>query len=265
MASLTTGETGPQLEITNDTSRIDEVFLSSFFDARPRCYAITAKGLRLLADADMPINVAPKKANITLAHEIECAETMFLLASAVATHGLQLIDEPELTSVMPESTQQLSKPLRLQAHADPRDFPLLDDVLDKPTTIAFEPDRLFALALPDNTAWSFSLELCRSTEDISARRIKGKTTHLRRLIAYTSAWLSGAHTAQWGAVCKSLRVLILTTSETRIHNMLAIQERVAPPPGLFLYSTPARLQSLGPLGPAWISSKRDDISLLDRA
>jgi hypothetical protein len=128
-------------------------------------------------------------------------------------------------------------------------------------------DDVFGLVrgqLPDNTAWSLSLELCRSTEDISARRIKGRTTHLRRLLGYTSAWLSGMHTAQWGPMCKSLRVLIVTTSDARINNMLAIQERVAPPSGLFLYSTAARLASVGPLGPAWRSAKADGISLLDR-
>lgn len=242
-------------------------FLTSFFDTRPRAFGVTPKGLRLLADAGMPINVTPKRAQFILAHEIECAEVMFAVSSAVATHGgCQLIDQPELASTFPAVTLAHPKPLRLQAEAQPRDFPHLHDIFNKPTPIAIEPDRLFAIALPDNTGWSFALELDRGTEDITAKRVKGRATFFRKALGYTSAWSADAHLRQWGAICKSFRVLVVTTnSETRIANMIATLQYVGAPPGLFLFASPARLAAHGALGPAWRSAKRDGISILERA
>jgi hypothetical protein len=32
--------------------------------------------------------------------------------------------------------------------------------------------------------------------------------------------------------------------------------------GMFLYTTPQRLNAHGPFGPAWITSERDDLALL---
>jgi hypothetical protein len=66
----------------------------------------------------------------------------------------------------------------------------------------------------------------------------------------------------WGF--KSFRILTVTTSDTRIDNMIATQREVAAscPPGLFLYSTPERLARHGALGSAWVTSKCDNVSLL---
>lgn len=255
-----------ELKLLRRLDRGPEVFLGSFFDARPRVFGITPKALRLLAGAGMPLNVSPKKANITLAHELECAEGMFEIVAAVAAHGaVRLIDQPELSAHFPAATHALPKPLRLQAEAHPRDYPHLSDILPKPITFGIEPDRLFALALPDNSGWAFALELDRGTENILAHRIKGRATILRKIVGYTSAWSAGMHVAQWGAMCKALRVLVVTTSDTRITNMLAVQQHVGAPPGLFLYTTRDRLTHFGALGPAWVSPKCDRISLLERA
>jgi hypothetical protein len=100
--------------------------LSNFFDARPRCYAITRKGLRLLAHVGMPTNLSPKRSNVLLAHEIETAEAMFFVNAAVAVHGaIRLVDQPDFIDLMPAATRALRKPLRLNAEAHPRDFPHL--------------------------------------------------------------------------------------------------------------------------------------------
>jgi hypothetical protein len=60
--------------------------------------------------------------------------------------------------------------------------------------------------------------------------------------------------------------LTVTPSETRITNMLDHQHTITNgrASGLFLYTTPDLLREHGPLGPAWISSERRNISLLDR-
>jgi hypothetical protein len=46
--------------------------------------------------------------------------------------------------------------------------------------------------------------------------------------------------------------------------MIGVQDYIGAPAGLILYSTPDRLAHHGALGPAWISAKRTDLSLLDR-
>jgi AcrB/AcrD/AcrF family len=66
---------------------------------------------------------------------------------------------------------------------------------------------------------------------------------------------------------QSIRVLIVTTSDARIDTMLRTQRHFVPtcPPGFFLYSTPHRLHQHGALGPAWVTLKRDNVSLLGNA
>jgi hypothetical protein len=242
-----------------------DTLLSGFFDARPSCFAVTPRGLRVLSAAGMPIEATPKRSTAILAHDIEVAETCFLFNAAVAAHGgVRLIDQPELFASMPPATRGLPKPLRLHVKPHARDFPHLRALLKQPTSIGVEPDRLLALALPNNTGWVLSLELDRATEDINARRIKGKATYLRKVLGYYTAWRDGVHIAQWGEMCKAFRVLVVTTTDTRIRNMIAMQEHVGAPAGLFLYATPDRLKTIGVLGPAWVSAKREGISLIDR-
>jgi len=241
--------------------------LSNFFDQRPRAYCITQKGLRALTATGMPVNASPKRSNVLLAHEIETAEAMFFVNAAVAAHGaIRLIDQPDLINLMPAATQALRKPLRLNAEVHPRDFPHLRSLLKEPTDIGTETDRLFALALPDHRGWSFALELDRGTEDVTARRLRGRATYFRKLLGYYNSWSQGKHLEQWGEVCRSFRVLTVTTSDTRINNMIAAQVEISrgTAAGLFLYTTQERLHTHGALGPAWISAKRDQISLLDR-
>src|SRR5262245_12941091 len=76
-----------ELKLLRVVDRAPEAFLSSFFDARPRAFAVTSAGLRALADAGMSINVSPKRTNVLLAHEIECAAAMFLIGKGVARHS----------------------------------------------------------------------------------------------------------------------------------------------------------------------------------
>ncbi|MGE3702630.1 MAG: replication-relaxation family protein [Hyphomicrobiaceae bacterium] len=255
-----------QLGLLRLVDAAPEEFVGSFFDARPRVFAITTKGLEVLGAAGIRLNVKPKRSNTLLAHDIACAETMFKIVSAVAAHGgVRLFDQPELMAMMPVKTRRLSKPLRLRPTAQPRDYPHLGEILRKPAIIATDPDRLFALVLPDNTGWSFALELDRGNEDITAQRIKGRATFFRKVLGYNSARLSGLVAKQWGDMCTSMRVVVVTISESHIASMIQTQRHVGAPAGLILYSTPERLGRIGPLGPAWITGKRDGVSLLDRA
>ena len=97
-----------------------------------------------------------------------------------------------------------------------------------------------------------------------ATRLVGKSSFRRKLLGYFHAWQQKRHSDVWAF--KSFRVLTVTTSEKRIQNMITTQREVATscPPGLFLYSTPERLAQHGALGPAWVTSKADNVSLLDK-
>lgn len=239
--------------------------LTPFFDARPRAYALTAKGARCLAEAGIALNAPPNRAEVLIQHGIDTAEAMFAFDAAVAAHGnLRLIDHHDLVPHMPAATRQFPKPFHLRVLVQPNDFPHLRRVLKHPTDLGVEPDRLFVLAQSDGSGWSYALELDRGTEDISARRLKGKATYFRKLLTYYAAWAVQKHTQQWGDFCKSFRVLSVTTSDTRITNMINAQVEIGAPAGLFLFTTLQRLNQQGALAPIWRSAASDNISLLDR-
>ncbi len=241
-----------------------EAFLGSFFDARPRVYAVTKTGLSALTDAGVPLNVAPKRNAVLLAHEIETANFCFDLRAAIAAEGsLALLDEPELKSMMPVVTQQMDKPLRLRAIAHPHNFPHLGDLLAEPVELATEPDRLVAIMRRDGKGWARAVEIDRGHEDVSAKVLKGRATWARKAIGYHAAWLHGTHLKQWGEFCRSFRVAMVTTSEARVRNMIDIQMDITRGvAGLFIYSTPERLKQHGVLGPAWLNGKSDGFSLI---
>ena len=130
------------------------------------------------------------------------------------------------------------------------------------------PDRLFSFAYPDNTGHHFALEIDRGTMDVGHRskrlRLTGKSTFKRKHIAYFEAWKQDRHREQWGF--RGFRILTVTPSETRIHNMIDAQRQVTngAAAGLFLYTTPQRLADEGAFGRVWMSSETDGVSLLDR-
>jgi hypothetical protein len=242
--------------------------LTGFFDNRPSCLSITRRGLRRLKIAGIAIEATPRRNTTILAHDVEVTQLMFRFNAAVAAHGgVRLIDQPELFLTMPPKTRALARPLRLQVELTPHHFPHLRHLIGEPMTVGLECDRLFALAsLADNLGHCLALELDRASEDLSAHRLKGKATFLRKLTAYTACWRAGTFTTQFGAWAKSLRVAVVTTSDSRVDNMLALHSYVGAPPGLFVYTTPARLSEHGPLGPAWRDGKGQTITLIkDRA
>jgi hypothetical protein len=153
--------------------------------------------------------------------------------------------------------------LRVNVH--PADFPELRRLLREQIEIGIENDRVFALALPDDTGWAFGLELDRGTERVIPKTLKG-TSFLKKQLAYTATWQSGAFVERWGESFKAFRVLtVVTTGVARIRTMLEAQRRIgSAPSGLFLYTTAKQLSSPGPLAPIWITSKRDGVALLDR-
>jgi hypothetical protein len=185
-------------------------------------------------------------------HTLAVAEAMLQFHAAAHADAIDLVDDRELLPDMPQRTRVSADPFCLRVTVFHQ---------DKRLTIPVVPDRLFALAYPD-VRHHFALEVDLGTMDIWANRLVGKSSIRRKLLAYYHARGQKKFAETWGF--KSCRVLIVTTSDSRIESMVKAQQRLAPqcPPGLFLYSTSERIAQRGALGPAWSTSKRDDVSLL---
>jgi hypothetical protein len=131
--------------------------------------------------------------------------------------------------------------------------------------IAVVPDRLLEISYSNGPRNAFALERDRGTMSIGSKYTSlFKTSIWRKLVGYWQAVQSQQHMLAWGF--QSFRILTVTTSETRIANMVAAeQEATEAPPGLFLYSTLQRIADHGFLGAAWISAAGQNISLARRA
>ena len=175
---------------------------------------------------------------------------MIRAIEACGARGYDLVDQHELIHhAMPAKTRAKADPLRLRVSFTGPD--------GRAESLAVVPDRLFAL-LRDGQRWNLALELDRGTE-----RIRNKFALKHR--GYYEAWRQGAVRELWNF--ERLRVLTVTTSDTRIDNMITAQraligDRV---PGLFLYTTGERLAHGGFLGRIWKSVLTDQISLTEKS
>jgi hypothetical protein len=225
----------------------------------PHAYGIGNTGPRFLAGRGYNINLRidwtaeNQRSDYFRTHTLAVAETMLHFDCAISEYGIDLIDHHEIRQHFPGHTQNSKRPFSLHVPIVQGD--------NKPISIPVVPDRLFALIYPDQRH-NFALEQDLGTMDIWANRIVGKSSLRRKLLAYFHGRVQKRFADRWGF--KSFRVLIVTPSDTRIESMLRAQQRIAPdcPPGFFMYSTPQRLAHDGPLGPAWTTIKRDNVSLL---
>jgi hypothetical protein len=256
-----------EAKLLRRVDRGPELFLTSFFDSRPRAFAVTQKGLRTLEAAGICMPVAPKRADVLIAHEVETAEAVFSIAASIAAQTeLRLIDQPELIGMMPLKTRELRRPLRLRSVVQARDFPNMRHLFDRPTPVGVEPDRLLAIARRHDDGWrgiSGAIELDRGGEPISTKRLRGRATWARKTIGYVAAWSQGLHVRQWGEMCKAFRVLVITPSHERACNIIELQQTIGAPPGLFLFTSLDALRGHGALSPIWMSAKSDSVSLLE--
>ena len=241
--------------------------LSAFFDRgnAPLIYSLGRTGARLLADLGDPINAhlswSLKNARATapfLAHRIETtAFVLHLILACRAASAPRLLDHHEQLAFFPEKTRESADPYRLRVTIPSGAF-------NKPLSVSVVPDRLVSLAYGDNTRHNFACEIDRGSMPVKSKSIAGRSNYRRKLATYYHAHLQDCHTTQWGF--QGFRVLTIAPSEARIAHMIAAQREVTNDrlTGLFLYSTPQRLDESGALAPIWMTSERDGVSLLDR-
>jgi hypothetical protein len=241
------------------TSQLAQLAANFHHGAAPLVYALTRKGARLLQERGFDLSgrldwtFRPGTAP-ALAHTLAVADVMLALDLAIARlEGHALVDHHDLIPLFPEATRKRRRPFALTVSVSDR---------GRDVPITNVPDRLLSLMLPDRTRLNLALELDRGNESVHANRLVGKASIRKKLVGYYHGYLQNRFRETWGF--ERLRILFVTTSQTRLENMLAEQRVVTGgrAAGLFLYSTPERLAQHGPLGPAWASATGDGHSLL---
>lgn len=220
-------------------------------------YGIGRKGANLLAelgeDIDPRLKWATKNrraSNAWLLHALGVTETMILFEASCAERGnVALRDGASLVEGFPEATRSLCDPFRLRVTVTDN---------GKKVPLSVVPDRLLSLVIDNERRFNFALELDTGSMSVTGR-------FARKIAAYRAAYRDDRHREQWGF--QGFRVATVTPSEKRIRNMLAAQNAITGGNliGMFIYTTPQRLNERGPLGPIWITSERDDVSLLEGA
>jgi hypothetical protein len=246
-----------------DRPRYQHAYLAAWSDEgnRPLAYGLGTRGAKLLKEHGLAVSDKldwrAKNARATaqfLAHTLETASAMLRFAASAEAAGLRLIQQDELLPFMPEKTRTLQNPFRIRLTISLSGKP-------KPFAIGVCPDRIFSIAHGE-TRRNYALELDRGTESINAKSLN-KSSYRRKVLGYFQLWKTGLHTAQWAM--KSFRVLVIAPSEKRIANMMAVQQDVTggAASGLFLYATPADIQTHGALGPAWRTATGERVALHD--
>ena len=247
-----------------DRPKLQHAYLANWTDEgnKPLAYALGRLGAKLLRQRGIAINDKlewtlnnSRVGALHLAHTIDTATAMIPFTADARAVGLHVVDHHELLPTMPEKTRQLRKPFCIRVTVSVPG-------VSKPVLIGVVPARLFSLVSEDERR-NFALEQDESQMSVNAKSLK-KSSYRRKLLGYFHAWKQKRHTEVWGF--QSFRVLTITPSEKRIDSMIAVQRKITndTAAGLFLYSTPQRLNEHGPLGKAWRSSEADGISLLDR-
>jgi hypothetical protein len=225
-------------------------------------YAITRKGMRLLAEHGHPVdprldwtvkNTGTGSA-LFLSHALELSEFMLnCRLSMPDDKSLRLVDHNDLLSEFPAPTRARKFPYQLLVNVQ------LDGL---PHTLTVVPDRLFRLAT-SNHHWNFALEIDRGNESLMTRskKITRKATWHKKIAGYFHAHCQAKITETWGF--KAMRILTVTTSDERVDHMLAVQRQVTngKDRGLFLYASRAAIAEHGVLGPAWRSANGNNIVL----
>jgi hypothetical protein len=228
---------------------------------KPLVYALASKGARALrelghvADTSADWTEKNKRAgSIFLAHTLEVADFMVRLEVACrADRAITLIREQEILAAAPEETRAAREPLRWEAVS-------IDQGRRERWTVV--PDRVFGLSFPDGTAAYFLLELDRGTIPISRSGGDHRSIH-RKFKTYYDGWRAQRHVEQFGL--KQMRVLTVTSSQERVHNMVGVVRSITEGrrSKLFLFSDRTALNAGNPVRIEWITGKGGHVRLID--
>jgi hypothetical protein len=228
---------------------------------RPFVYGIGKKGARALREYGSRIDDSVdwseknKRAGaIYLAHTLGIADFMVGLELACRAHGgISIIDEEHIIAAAPAETRGAREPLRWEAVSVEH---------GKRERWSVVPDGVFGLSFPDGTAAYFLLEYDRGTIPIFRRGGDHRSIR-RKLKTYYDGWRAQRHVEQFGL--KQMRVLMITSSAERVHNMVGCVRDITEGRGsnFFLMIDRATLALSDPLRAEWVSGKGERVRLMD--
>lgn len=233
---------------------------------RPLVYALGQRGARALRahghtiDDQVDWTEKNKRAGaIFVEHTLAVADFLSGLEVACGSRSdIELFREQDVLAVAPEATRAAREPLRW----------VVDKVvMGRRQRYSVVPDGLFGLRFPDQTAAYFMLEVERGTIPITSTDVRGSAAWQKsiafKLATYWEGWKAGRRVEQFGI--KQMRVLVLTNSAERMHNMLSVVDELTQGRGsaFFLFGHRDLTQGTSPLEVAWISGRREEVRLTD--
>jgi hypothetical protein len=228
---------------------------------RPFVYGLGQKGARALraygGQIDDRLDWSEKNKRsgaIFLAHTLGIADFMVGLELACRANGkVTLIGEEDIIAAAPAETQAAREPLRWEAVSVEH---------GKRERWSVIPDGVFGLSFPDGTASYFLMEYDRGTIPIYRRGGDHRSIR-RKFRTYLDGWRAERHVEQFGI--KQMRVLTITTSSERMHNMVGCVRNISEGRGsnFFLMIDRASLATKNPLEIEWVSGKGEAVRLTD--
>jgi len=228
---------------------------------RPFVYGLAQKGARTLREyghrIDDRVDWSEKNRRagaIFLAHTLDIADFMVSLEIASRALGsVTLMRQEGILAAAPDETRSAREPLRWEAVS-------VEQGRRERWTVV--PDGLFGLTFPDETAAYFLLELDRGTIPISRSREDHRSIR-RKLKTYYDGWRGQRHIEQFGV--KQMRVLTVTSSQERMHNMVGAVRNITEGRGsnFFLFVDKETLAVGDPLSVEWTTGKGERVRLAD--
>jgi hypothetical protein len=228
---------------------------------RPFVYGLGQKGARALREyghrIDNRVDWSEKNKRagaIFLAHTLDIADFMVNVEVACRTdEKITLVREDEILAAAPDKTRSAREPLRWEAVS------VEHGKRERWTAV---PDGVFGLTFADGTAAYFLLERDRGTIPIS-RSGEDHRSIRRKLKTYYDGWRAQRHLEQFGV--KQMRVLTVTSSQERVHNMVGAVRGITEGRGsnFFLFVDRGTLAASDPLSVEWISGKGERVKLTD--
>ena len=235
------------------------------FDAirrMPTTYALAQNGAREISDTDhIPLNHIDwrlKNNRVTsshIGHTLGIADFVIAFLGACKDSGLDLIDHHDLVPYFPPAARDPSS-LTLSVAVDGVEY-------------TRRPDRLIALTdhtgirVPFAHEWH-SGEIPGRRDPHALWRGHRQTNFAETIWIYWNARNVDAFKAIWGA--SNFRILTVAESDDTIVNLLHLVVRITESPltKLFLFTTPARLSTRGPLAPIWYAPQHAHDAVANR-
>lgn len=192
-----------------------------------------------------------------LQHTLLVAGVMLKLETASRRTHVRLIERDELLAQCPEETKHKPNPFKWNAHCTYNGIPL---------SLGLHPDKVFGLRFQDqprerNTAYFF-LEADRATMPVTRAGFE-RTSLFRKLLAYQESWKQGLHERHFNI--RRFCVLIVTTSQARIHSLVEANKHFSQEKGsrLFLFADKSFPQAGNVLTAPLLNGASEITTLLD--